>query len=287
MISSCRLRPLLNWGRAYLKQAGIESAWIDARLLLAHTLSCSPEQLMALDDQKVTWDQVSAYQHTISRRQHHEPVSRIVKYREFWSLSFEISPATLDPRPETELLVETVLKKFTNRHQAWRILDLGTGSGCILLSLLQEYPEALGLGIDICFDALKVARKNAEKLHLHHRTLWQQGHWHQGIQASFDIIVSNPPYIPHNQISGLSNDVKQYDPRQALEGGEDGLLCYRQLAHQLKSLCHQDTQIYFEIGQGQQDDVTDIMKRAGLQLVMWCPDLAGILRCGVFKILSS
>ena len=286
MTSSYSFHQLLQWGRDTLKHADIPRGWVDARLLLAHALNCTAEDLMAADDREVNDHQVSLYKQYIHRRQQHEPVSRILKLRAFWRLSFDISPATLDPRPETELIIETILKDYSDHQQNLKILDLGTGSGCILLSLLQEYPYAEGLGIDISLNALKVAQKNSEKFGLQDRVSWQQGSWTQGLQECFDIIVSNPPYIPLRQILTLMDDVKLYDPLKALDGGDNGLQCYAQIANQLKPFCHLKTQIYFEIGQGQEDDVTGIMSKAGFDLLTWNFDLSGIIRCGIFKISS-
>ncbi|MGI4852031.1 MAG: peptide chain release factor N(5)-glutamine methyltransferase [Janthinobacterium lividum] len=286
MISSCSLHQLLQWGRDTLKHTGISRGWVDARLLLAHALNCTAENLIISDDQEVTSHKVLLYKQYIRRRQQHEPVSRILKSREFWSLPFDISPATLDPRSETELIIETILKNYQDHQQKLKILDLGTGSGCILLSLLQEYPYAEGLGVDISLNALKVAQKNSEKFGLQDRVSWQQGSWTQGLQGCFDVIVSNPPYIPLKQILTLADDVKLYDPLKALDGGENGLECYAQIADQLTPFCHLKTQIYFEIGQGQEDDVTSIMRKAGFDLLTWNFDLSGIIRCGIFKISS-
>ena len=286
MTASYRLDQLLHWGRDTLNKSNISRGWVDARLLLAHALKCTIEDLIAWDDRLVKPEEVSVYRQYIRRRQRHEPVSRIIKYREFWSLPFEISLATLDPRPETELLVETILKNYPNRGQKLNILDLGTGSGCILLSLLQEYPKARGLGVDISLSALKIAQKNAEGLKFQDRASWVQSSWTHGLSGSFDIIVSNPPYIPRGQISALLDNVKLYDPFKALDGGDDGLGCYQQLANQLKLFCHLDTRIYFEIGQGQEGDVTHLLTEAGFQLVSWHFDLSGIIRCGIFTISS-
>ena len=286
MPSLFKVDQLLQWGRQTLKQANIERGWVDARLLLAYALKLTIEDFMSSFDKPVTAEEAFLYVKYIHRRQHHEPVSRIIRYREFWSLSFEISPATLDPRPESELLVETILKDYPQRDQNLKILDLGTGSGCLLLSLLYEYTYAYGFGVDISLPALKVAQKNAENLRLQNQTSWLQGCWTHGLKGTFDIIVSNPPYIPLKQITNLSWDVKLYDPLKALDGGEDGLQCYQQLADQLKPFCHRHTRIYFEIGQNQEGEVTRIMAEKGFQIKAWHPDLLGIIRCGIFTVLS-
>ncbi len=283
-ISSRTVDELLQWGRQTLQKASIDRSWVDARLLLAFALNQTRENLMANPDRKIGTRDAKNYAHFIHRRCQHEPVSRILGQREFWSLLFEISPATLDPRSDSETLIESVIKDYPVLDKDIRVLDLGTGSGCLILSLLKEYLSAKGVGVDINFEALKVARRNAENLGLQNRIEWIQGSWAKGLSGTFDIIVSNPPYISFDEIKKLSLDVKLYDPLKALDGGFKGLECYEQLASQLKPLCHDKTHLYLEIGQGQEHDVSAIMKHRGFQCQRWQADLSGIVRCGVFTL---
>ena len=218
----------------------------------------------------------------VARRVNGEPVSKILHRKGFYKRDFYTSADVLDPRPDSETLIEAVLTNHPERTQKLKILDLGTGSGCLLLSLLDEYPNAQGIGIDGSDKALKVARKNAGKgsrarfLHQDWRCLSKR-------LGAFDIIVSNPPYIPTRDIAHLDKEVKDYDPLCALDGGKDGLCAYRDLAAILPTLCHTQTDIYFEIGKGQQAQVEKIMARNGFQCVRAYQDLGHIVRVLQFK----
>lgn len=278
------IHTLLLWAKEKLDKAGIDGGWRDARLLLARVLGVRPDYLIAHPERVVSHHKIECFYHSIERRLQHEPVSRILGSREFWSLPFKVSLATLDPRPDSETLIDAVLRDYPNRHVSLKILDLGTGSGCLLLTLLKAYPHAYGVGVDISLEALLTARENAVNLRVHDRIDFVQGYWGKGLKGTFDLLVSNPPYISTSEINSLDPEVKLYDPFHALDGGEDGLDCYRTLASQFSVLGHKKTGIYLEIGQGQENDVERIMKEAGYVCSSWHRDLAGIKRCGVFVI---
>ena len=273
---------LLLWAKEALQQAELSSPWHEARLLLRKALGVSQAALIAYPEEKVSLEEKELFQDYVLRRLKREPVSRIVGEREFWSLHFKISPATLDPRPDSETLIEAILQDYPHKLEPLKILDLGTGSGCLLLALLTEYPQAFGVGIDINFEALLTARKNAGDLGVGARAFFAQGTWGQSLHQTFDIILSNPPYIPRADIPTLEPEVRLYDPLQALEGGEDGLACYQALASGLTPLTSKTTRLYLEIGQGQEEKVEEIFKKAAYTCLRWHKDLAGIKRCGVF-----
>ena len=219
----------------------------------------------------------------IRRRLNHEPVSKIIGKKGFWQSEFITSPDVLDPRPDSETMIEAVLKFFPDKNKPYRLLDIGVGSGCLLYSLLDEYPLATGVGIDVSQKALKVAEQNKgdRPATLIQRSFYDE-HWWNDL-GMFDIIISNPPYIPSGDISGLSPDVRLFDPRAALDGGADGLDAYRALAKSLGSILNKNGLIFLEIGAGQEKDVTKIFTDVGFTLCRAVPDFGGIIRVLVFR----
>jgi release factor glutamine methyltransferase len=209
----------------------------------------------------------------INRRIKGESLGRILGYRDFWKSRFYLSPETLEPRPDTETLIETALDGEPPR----RILDLGTGTGCILLSLLQEFPNATGIGVDISDGACATARGNAERLGLSHRAQFLTGSWIDPLpsDSQFDLIVSNPPYIPSAEIRNLQKEVQNHDPILSLDGGTDGLLPYKYLCSNLKKYLETDGVVLFEFGAGQGNDIIRIVKDAGATLIRVVSDLGG------------
>ena len=222
----------------------------------------------------------------IKRRQKGEPVAKIIGSKGFWTLDLAVSNQTLDPRPDSETIISAVLKNYPDKQAPLRILDLGTGSGCLLLALLSEYPNATGIGLDASMSALQVAQKNVDKYAPDRAKLvcqnWDLPDWWKDL-GGFDIVVCNPPYIPTNDIEKLDKDVKDFDPIQALDGGQDGLDEYRSLSESVLEVLKQKGLIFFEIGQGQETDVIDIMQAQKLHLKASYEDLAGILRVLVFS----
>jgi release factor glutamine methyltransferase len=207
-----------------------------------------------------------------------EPLSRVLGRREFWGLDFALSPDTLDPRPESETLVEAVLARLTDRERAYRFLDLGTGSGCLLLALLSEFPRACGVGIDIAFGAAAAARENAERFGLPERACFIVGDWGGALAGGFDAVVANPPYVATAELGGLPPEVRDHDPRRALDGGADGLAAYRAIARELPRLLVPGGLFIAEIGAGQAEMAARIVAAAGLGVEDIAADLAGIPR---------
>ncbi len=225
--------------------------------------------------------QLASYVH---RRLQGEPVAKIIGHKGFWSLELKVSKDTLDPRPDSETLIDAVLRLFPDKRGQYRILDMGTGSGCLLLACLSEYPNAQGIGIDASEQALKIARENARdfpKASFEHRD-WTNPDYLQGL-GQFDIVVANPPYIPTQTVATLDKTVRLYDPMAALDGGADGLDAYRAIVASVGLALKPQACLFFEIGQGQEKDVTVLAGEAGFELIASYPDLAGIVRCLVFK----
>lgn len=261
-----------------LGAAGVETAPRDARLLLAHALGIEPVDVILRETDAIDPAQLIAYEAAIQRRLAGEPVSRIRGWREFYRRKFKVTPDVLDPRPETELLVEQGLKRLPPRG---RVLDLGVGSGCILVSVLAERSDATGMGVDISPAALGVARENAASLGVAARASFIEGGWSATVEANaglFDLVLSNPPYIAEEEIASLAIDVHNYDPRMALTPGGDGLGPYRLILALAGKLVKHGGWIGFEFGAGQAAAVASMMDAARLQDVEVLPDLAGLSR---------
>lgn len=271
-----RLNDFLLTAFDKLKQAGIDNPQLDARLLTGHILKMDRAQLLAQTERTLPLDEIARINELLQKRANGLSVARILGHREFWGLEFGLNEATLEPRPDSETLIEAALKQA---RSAKRILDLGTGTGCLLLSLLQEMPDATGLGIDINPRAVEKALENASALKLEKRATFRVGNWLQGISEKFDLIVSNPPYIPTKDIEGLMREVRDHDPRQALDGGLDGLDPYRHMIPQMGDFLTPKGMVAFEVGLGQADVLKKLFEKHGFQSIAAHKDLGGILRC--------
>ena len=264
-----------------LSAAGFEEPRRQARRLLAAALGLSPTEVFAYPERRLDEPQQARIAQTLERVLAREPLGRIIGLREFWGLEFQLSADTLEPRPETETVVEAVLRRLSDRGQACRFLDLGTGSGCILLALLTEYPAATGLGVDIAPGAISTACGNAARLGLRDRAGFAVGNWAQAVAGRFDAVIANPPYIPARDIPGLPPEVRDHDPRRALDGGADGLAAYRTIAPDLSRLLARAGFFACEIGSTQANAVSAILVEAGLRTDGVAFDLAGLPRCVV------
>lgn len=267
---------------ATLKSAGIESARVDARVLAAHVLGSRANQLPS-PELKLSDAQVVALNEAIRRRSAGEPVAYITGHKEFFGLDFAVGPGVLIPRPETETLVEEALKDFPGTDSPLRVLDLGTGSGCLLIAFLASRPAATGLAIDESDEALKWCGRNVLHHQFEKRCELNLADWRNGVAGLFDVVFSNPPYIETGHIAELATDVRSFEPLGALDGGPDGLDAYRSLAPVLMAALGPRGSAYLEIGQGQHHMVGEVMESAGLKVARAVPDLAGIPRCVVVK----
>jgi release factor glutamine methyltransferase len=257
-----------------LRQAGIDNPRLEARLLLAHALGTTPAAL--LRNPAAPADMASLGP-LLARRAAHEPLALILGRREFWSLDFAVSPATLIPRPESETLIEAALAAFADRPPPQLILDLGTGTGCLLLAALSEFPAAFGIGVDRLADACALAARNAASLHLAGRACFVCGDWAEALEARFDLILCNPPYIRSDDIGSLMPEVARYEPRSAMDGGPDGFAAYRRLFPELTRLLAPEAIAVVEIGEGQAETAAALARQAGLAPALR-HDLAGIPR---------
>lgn len=255
-----------------------DSARLDARVLVAHVLGLEPGLLFSRSGDGLSPDAEAAIAALAQRRLNHEPVSRIIGRREFWGMDFALSADTLDPRADTETLVAAVLD-VKPQYAAPRILDLGTGSGCILLAILKAWPEATGVGVDLNPGAVAAAIANAAHFGLGDRADFRQGNWCEGLVETFDIIVSNPPYIADEDLARLAPGVTGFDPDLALRGGADGLAAYRALIPAARRHLAARGRLYLEIGAGQSADVAALLISAGLGTPAEHKDLSGFVRC--------
>lgn len=265
------------------RAANLDSPLADARLLLAHALDVNRLALLTDQTAKVTPDEWSAIQSIAKRRLSHEPVSRIIGERWFYGRPFRVTSATLDPRPDTETIIDAAKTLFAERGSSpSRILDIGTGTGCILFTLLAEFPGAIGTGVDISEAALDVARLNANDLGLIDRASFILGSDFGLSTGPYDLIVSNPPYIPTADIEALAPDVKDFDPRLALDGGADGLAVYRRLASKYSHYLS-DGWLILEVGHDQAEAVSALFRGTSGEEqqpdIRTFNDLGGVTRC--------
>jgi release factor glutamine methyltransferase len=271
----------LNLLAQAFRTAGIEDADVDARLLVGHALHLDRARLIAQSDRILEAREINVINALAARRLKREPVSRILGQKEFWSIALAITPDVLVPRPETETIVEGALDFVVRgglRMEKLRILDIGTGSGALLLALLRELPNATGTGTDISTGALKVARENAARCGVEGRCTFVVCDIASVVEGPFDLLVSNPPYIAHHEITSLAPEVKNYDPTVALDGGDDGLAAYRAIAADAKRLMAPGARMFVELGAGQEAAVRDLFTNVGLIAGIARTDLAGIPR---------
>jgi len=253
-----------------LRAAGVEEPARDARHLLAHALGLPLDRLTLHLADPLSVAQQQAFTVAIAARARRRPVAQITGQRLFWGRSFRVTPDTLDPRPDTEVLIEAALAAPFDR-----VLDIGTGTGCILLTLLAERPEAQGLGTDISPAALAVAAGNAKTLGLTARAAFQQANWLEGVQGRYDLIVSNPPYIAQDEMAGLAPEVRDHEPHLALTDGADGLTAYRALVRAAPAALLPGGRLIFEIGPTQGQAVAGLLAMSQMTDIRVLPDMDG------------
>jgi release factor glutamine methyltransferase len=268
---------LIYKGSKSLKNNNISSHMLDVEIILSNSLNISREKLLLLDDFKVNDKIIINFNKFIARRIKKEPIAYIFKKKEFWSHNFLVDKNTLIPRPETELLIESLVKIYKDKNIF--ILDIGTGSGCIILSILNELKKSQGIGIDISKKAIKVAEKNAQNLHVEGRVKFFKRTLDVFNGYKFDLIVSNPPYICSHEIKNLSDDIKKYEPRLALDGGNDGLDVIKKVIYKSKSILKINGLLALEIGYGQYKKVSQILKLNGFKNRILIKDYQNNIRC--------
>jgi release factor glutamine methyltransferase len=274
-----------------LKKSGSETASLDCRLLLSYVLE-KKSTLYTHENVYITDDEIKKFKVLISERSLGKPVSRIINKRNFWKRDFKLNEEVLDPRQDTEVLITAVLKYYSNIFDKLDILDLGSGSGCIGLSLLEELKYSNVSFLDVSKKSLEIVKINATEYNLEHRSAyfqlnWNSKNWDSDLlkfrnKSKFDIIVTNPPYIPTDEIKSLQREVKDFDPFVALDGGLDGLMAYKTIFPKFKRILKNGSKIFVEIGMGQEDMVIKIGYENNLLLLGYEKDLSGIVRVIVF-----
>lgn len=267
---------------ARLSAVGVDNPRMDARLLLCHS-ACLELANIIVDPNVVLADECfRKFETLVERREKREPVSHLIGEREFWSLPFIVTADVLDPRPASETLIEAALDHVRDRSEPVSVLDLGTGSGCLLIAVLSELPGARGVGVDTSEAALVIARRNAEKNLVDDCTTFVSSSWGRSVSGSFDLILSNPPYLSESERDDLEPEVAMYEPASALFAGKDGLSAYREVAPDILRLLNPDGVAAIECGRDQMTTVIEIFDDAGLRHVETRCDLDGIERSGVF-----
>jgi release factor glutamine methyltransferase len=278
-----RVGELIDEGVAALAAVGrIDNPRGEARMLLAVATGWETATVFGYPEREVPDDASSQFRAFVGRRVAGEPAAHITGVREFWSLPFRVTADTLVPRPDTEAVIELALQSFEGRPKPEALLDLGTGTGCLLLALLSEFQSATGVGLDISRAALAVAKENAERLDLAERAAFSLADFAEAPEGPFDLIVSNPPYIASADIADLEIEVRKYDPHAALDGGADGLDAYRAIFQVAPERLTEDGILIFEVGAGQASDVQTLGEKAGMVLLSLRKDLAGIERALAF-----
>ena len=268
---------VINFGSNLLKKNKIPSYILDAEILLSKTLNKSRENILVNLNQKLSYKDISIFQKYLIRRSNHEPIAYILEEKEFWSKNFFVSRDTLIPRPETELLVESLTKIYKNKKIS--ILDIGTGSGCIILSILMNLKYSTGIGVDISKKAILIAEKNAKKHRLSRRVMFLNKSFQHVSKKKFDLIVSNPPYIMRKDLRNLSDDIRRYEPRMALDGGNDGLDLIKKVIYKSKEILKIDGTLALEIGNGQYNKVSKILINKNFRVKKVLKDYKNNIRC--------
>lgn len=274
--ASCRtLGGLYRFVRRRFREAGLETSDIDARVIVGAAIGCDPSHVILRQDDAVGGDALERLRPLLARRLSGMPVGRIVGEREFWGLTFALSPETLEPRPDTETLVERVLAELPDKDRAWRFADIGTGSGAIAVSLLRELPNAAAIASDIAEGALCTAWANARRHGVGGRFFALRCNFADAIGARLDFLVSNPPYIRSKEVEGLAPEVRLHDPRLALDGGTDGLDAYRAILAESPRILRPGGRVFFEIGHDQAEELTMLLASCGLADIAVHRDLGG------------
>lgn len=267
-----------------IKKGGILPPF-DVKMILSNFYKIDIPKIIDLYDKKIEDNDLLELDRIIRERLKGKPISKIFNEKYFWNYSFFVNENVLDPRPDSEIMIEEILKTYKNENL--NVLDLGTGSGCLIITILKLFSNFKGTGVDISEKALEVAKLNSNNLNVNNRIKFIKNNWNDGINEKFDIIISNPPYIETDFIEKLDIDVREYDPILALDGGKDGLDCYKYLAENLKKNCKHSTKIFLEIGINQKDNIIKIFEKNNFKFEKSAKDYGSIERILVFSNLQN
>ena len=276
-----------------LQKSNNKAPNLDCRILLGHAMGLN-RSVYPHEQIKITQKEINKFKTLIDERKKGKPVSRIINKKQFWKMNFTLNEETLDPRPDSEVIIESILKHFKDKLGNLRILDLGSGSGCLGLSILNEYKNSKGILIDASLDSLEIAKINAIDYNLLHRSKfinldWFKKEWTKELlqnieNKKFDIIISNPPYIPSNDINNLQIEVKKFEPRLALDGGKDGMDSYKSILPNIIDILKPEGKIFLEIGHNQQNLINKVANKCELIFKDSNKDLSGIIRVLVYGL---
>tara|TARA_B100001029_G_C15055925_1_gene454380 strand:+ start:1519 stop:2367 length:849 start_codon:yes stop_codon:yes gene_type:complete len=273
------LRKALSIGRGELMEEGIKNSFLESKLLIKDILSISDEDLALSKNLFLTANEYKIYRSFLERRKQSEPIAYILNKKDFWKHSFYVNSSTLIPRNDSEIIIETILKIIPDINSKLKFADLGTGSGCLIISILNEYKYSDGIGIDNSKDAIKVAKRNKNILFNKERLSLELGDFSLLETAEFDVIICNPPYVNKNHIRNLQKDILKYEPYQALFADEGGFIYYKKIIHNLNKNYKYGQKVFFEIGIGQSEVVTNLLKNNDFKIVEITNDINGIPRC--------
>ncbi len=273
------VREALTIGRKQLTKKGVINSLLESRLLIKNILHISDEDLISTSEIFLSESQFETFQSFLERRKKYEPIAYILNKREFWKDSFYVNNSTLIPRPDSEIIIEMVLNLIPNKDSKLKFADLGTGSGCLIISLLKEYKYSDGIGIDNSKEAIKVAEKNKNTLSNNKRLKFKLADFSTFNTKEFDVIVCNPPYVNKNDINNMQKDVTSYEPHQAIFADEEGLICYKKVIQNLNKNHKCGQKVLFEIGLGQTEAVSNLLKNNDFRLIHIGDDVSGIPRC--------
>ena len=265
-----------------LKRINIKNPQIDVKILLAHVLHIDSSMLFMFFDKTLSTIELKKFNQLLKKRINREPIANIIKKKGFWNLNFYVNKNVLTPRSESETLINSVLKYYTNKSQKLKILDLGCGSGCLILTLLDIYKESFGTATDINKKSIYVAKKNADILNINN-IIFKNCNWNDKINDKFDIIISNPPYIKTKDIKKLEPEVNKYNPLISLDGGIDGLKHYRYIASNIDKNLKEGAKIFLEIGKNQEDKIIEIFNKNNFEIIEISKDLLQINRILIFR----
>ena len=273
------VKDALSIGSKELTKKGIINSLLETKILIKNILNIPDEKLIFSNEVFLSDSQFQLYQSFLERRKKFEPIAYILNKREFWKDSFYINSATLIPRQDSEIIIETVLKLIPSTDKKLKFADLGTGSGCLIISLLKEYQYSIGVGIDLSKEAIKVAKRNKNILLNKHRLKLEIADFSSFKTSKFDVIVCNPPYVNKNDIGNLQKDVSSYEPHQAIFADEEGFVYYKKIIHNLNKNHKCGQKVFFEIGFRQARLVAKLLKNNGFRIILIADDIAGIPRC--------
>ena len=273
------VREALSFGSKQLTKKGVINSLFETKLLIKNILKISDEDLITTTEVFLSESQFETFQSFLERRKKSEPIAYILNKREFWKDSFYVNNSTLIPRPDSEIIIEMVLNLIPNKNKKLKFADLGTGSGCLIISLLKEYKYSEGTGIDNSKEAIKVAEKNKKILFNNERLDFKLADFSTFKTTEFDVIVCNPPYVNKNDIHNMQKDVTSYEPHQAIFADEEGFIYYKKIIYNLNRNRKCGQKVLFEIGLGQVEVVSNLLKNNDFRLIHIKDDIAGIPRC--------